>query len=55
MRTGRPKKLMEITDEDRDKLQTCGFRAKWGTDSDGKWGGIPIEVGRGSDGKWGTF
>jgi len=33
----------------------CGFRAKWGTDSDGKWGGIPIEVGRGSDGKWGTF
>jgi hypothetical protein len=23
----------------------CGFRAKWGTDSDGKWGGISTEVG----------
>jgi hypothetical protein len=35
--------------------QHCGFRAKWGTDSDGKWGGISTEVGRGFDGKWGTL
>ncbi|HTD55907.1 MAG TPA: cytochrome P450, partial [Silvibacterium sp.] len=33
----------------------CGFRAKWGTDSDGKWGGITTQMGRGFDGKWGTF
>jgi hypothetical protein len=33
----------------------CGFRAKWGTDSDGKWGAITTQVGRGFDGKWGTF
>ena len=30
----------------------CGFRAKWGTDSDMKWGGNSSEVGRGFDGKW---
>ena len=33
----------------------CGFRTKWGTDSDGKWGAVSNEVGRGFDGKWGTF
>jgi hypothetical protein len=37
------------------KVDWCGFRAKWGTDSDGKWGAITTEVGRGFDGKWGTF
>jgi hypothetical protein len=33
----------------------CGFRAKWGTDSDGKWGAVTTQVGRGFDGKWGIF
>jgi hypothetical protein len=33
----------------------CGFRAKWGTDSDGKWGAVTTQVGRGFDGKWGTL
>ena len=32
-------------------LEACGFRAKWGTDSDGKWGGVTAQVGRGFDGK----
>ena len=36
-------------------LPICGFRTKWGTDSDGKWGAVSNEVGRGFDGKWGTF
>src|SRR5215469_3236865 len=36
-------------------MHACGFRAKWGTDSGGKWGGISTEVGRGFDGKWGTL
>jgi len=30
------------------------FRFKW-ADSNGKWGGIPNEGGRGFDGKWGTI
>src|SRR5215471_1022524 len=33
----------------------CGFRAKWGTDSDGKWGAITTQVGRGFDGEVGHF
>ena len=36
-------------------IRGCGFRTKWGTDSDGKWGAVSNEVGRGFDGKWGTF
>jgi triacylglycerol esterase/lipase EstA (alpha/beta hydrolase family) len=34
---------------------SCGFRAKWGTDSGERWGAITTQVGRGFDGKWGTF
>ena len=33
----------------------CGFRAKWGTDSNRSGALIPIEVGRDSGGKWGTL
>jgi hypothetical protein len=35
--------------------ELCGFRTKWGTDSDGKWGAVTTQVGQGFDGKWGTF
>jgi RNA polymerase sigma factor for flagellar operon FliA len=37
------------------RVSQCGFRAKWGTDSNGSGAVIPIEVGRDSGGKWGTL
>src|SRR5215472_4094127 len=56
------REVARMTPEEREqaaaefmKRFSCGFRAKWGTDSDGKWGGVTTQVGRGFDGKWGTF